>query len=227
MEYKTCCRCKENRLLANFGKLSSTHDGLRYDCKDCRKAYRESVKDHIQYQNKKYYEQNKESVLSQNKQYRDNNKDKIRLHKKHLLKTDIQYKLRTTLQCHVCRIVKGQSKYYMQFLGCDIKFFKEWIEFQFDKYMSWENYGTYWHLDHILPLCKFDMTEKFNLFICLNWTNHQPLHKIENVKKHGKFMLHYYFNSIVSVHRYCQINKTNIGYQAINKSLSWLRGKLR
>tara|TARA_B100001094_G_scaffold117052_1_gene112893 strand:- start:5520 stop:6122 length:603 start_codon:yes stop_codon:yes gene_type:complete len=28
---------------------------------------------------------------------------------------------------------------------------KEHIEKQFDRHMSWENYGTYWNLDHIIP----------------------------------------------------------------------------
>ena len=37
METKKCSVCKENRTIDLFGKLK---DGLRYDCKLCRKEYR-------------------------------------------------------------------------------------------------------------------------------------------------------------------------------------------
>lgn len=36
---KKCCKCKQFKPIEIFGKLSSSPDQLRYDCKDCRHKY--------------------------------------------------------------------------------------------------------------------------------------------------------------------------------------------
>ena len=38
---------------------------------------------------------------------------------------------------------------------------------------------------------------------------------------------YYYFNNIISIHRFNSKYKNFMGYQMINESLSWLRSKLR
>ena len=47
----------------------------------------------------------------------------------------------------------------IKYLGCDIKQLKSWLIFQFDECMTMDNYGSYWSLDHILPLSLFDLTK--------------------------------------------------------------------
>ncbi|NJO48233.1 MAG: hypothetical protein HC840_00795 [Leptolyngbyaceae cyanobacterium RM2_2_4] len=39
MNMKRCCTCKENKYTNEFGKLVSSKDGFRPDCKQCRKEY--------------------------------------------------------------------------------------------------------------------------------------------------------------------------------------------
>lgn len=39
-----------------------------------------------------------------------------------------------------------------QYLNCDIEDFRLHIESQFKPKMTWDNYGTEWHIDHIVPL---------------------------------------------------------------------------
>lgn len=43
-------------------------------------------------------------------------------------------------------------------LGCSIEFFKEYIEKQFTKGMTWDNQSE-WHIDHIIPLALADSYE--------------------------------------------------------------------
>jgi len=57
------------------------------------------------------------------------------------------------------------------------------IELQFDKKMSWENYGVYWNIDHIIPQCLFDFTDIKQVRMCWSVENIRPLRKIENTKK--------------------------------------------
>ena len=48
--------------------------------------------------------------------------------------------------------------------------------------MSWDNYGT-WHIDHILPLSKFDLSKREDFLIACNYKNLQPLWADENIRK--------------------------------------------
>ena len=77
---------------------------------------------------------------------------------------------------------KASAKDY---LGIDIKFYKEYLESKFTISMTWENYGTDWEIDHILPLSGKDM-DFSELIKRLHYTNTQPLNKIENRIKHNR-----------------------------------------
>lgn len=41
---KTCSKCKQNKPFADFGKKQSNKDNYQYECKICRKHYRQSAK---------------------------------------------------------------------------------------------------------------------------------------------------------------------------------------
>jgi len=67
-------------------------------------------------------------------------------------------------------------------LGCSIPHFKLYIENQFENGMSWDNYGE-WHLDHVMPLAKFDLTNRTQFLEAANWLNYQPLWASKNLSK--------------------------------------------
>lgn len=59
------------------------------------------------------------------------------------------------------------------------------LEKQFDENMTWENYGSYWHIDHKKPIAAFSFkspTDK-DFRECWSLSNLQPLEAIENIKK--------------------------------------------
>jgi len=74
-------------------------------------------------------------------------------------------------------------------LGCPFSFFKKYIEKQFTKGMTWGNYATHWHIDHIVPLSAFDLIKPDQLLVACNWNNLRPLLKKENLKKGSKVTL--------------------------------------
>jgi len=72
-------------------------------------------------------------------------------------------------------------------VGCDIAEFCAHLESQFQIGMTWENYGRNgWELDHITPLCLFDLSDPVQFQAAFHFTNVQPLWKSDNMKKHTK-----------------------------------------
>jgi hypothetical protein len=64
------------------------------------------------------------------------------------------------------------------------------LEKQFDDKMNWENYGSYWHIDHIKPksLFKYVYPEDEDFKKCWSLENLQPLEKIANMRKKNNFI---------------------------------------
>ena len=73
----------------------------------------------------------------------------------------------------------------MDLVGCDINYLRKHLEKQFEPLMSWDSYGK-WHVDHIIPVTKFDLTDPEQQKICFHYTNLQPLWGEENMKKSDK-----------------------------------------
>lgn len=71
-------------------------------------------------------------------------------------------------------------------LGCSIKELKQRLESQFQPGMTWDNYGVYWHIDHIVPLASFNLTNREELLKACHFSNLQPLTVRENLKKGEK-----------------------------------------
>lgn len=81
-----------------------------------------------------------------------------------------------------------KSKLIYELLGCSVQEFKHYIESKFKKGMSWANHGIHtWHIDHIKPVCSFDLTKEYDRKECFHYTNLQPLWANENLRKSGKY----------------------------------------
>jgi len=63
------------------------------------------------------------------------------------------------------------------------------LEKQFDDKMNWENYGSYWWIDHIKPksLFKYINPEEEKFKECWALKNLRPLEKMANIKKNNHF----------------------------------------
>jgi len=100
-----------------------------------------------------------------------------------------QIKLARNLRTRVYLSLKRQggikSKKTMDLVGCDINYLRKHLEEKFEPLMSWDNYGK-WHVDHIIPVTKFDLTDPEQQKICFHYTNLQPLWGSENIRKSNK-----------------------------------------
>lgn len=134
-------------------------------------------------QKREYTRVNKERI----KQYKKDNWARILEYKKEVQKNsmnDPKFVLLKRLRGRIYAALKrgNKSDSTKNLLGCSLDFFKQHIEGQFAEGMSWENMGI-WHLDHIKPCCLFDLTKEEEQRKCFNYTNMQPLWRLDNLKK--------------------------------------------
>ena len=77
----------------------------------------------------------------------------------------------------------------IEYLGCDIKFYKDFLEKTFKPGMNWDNHGD-WEIDHIIPLQYKQDSIKPSLEEVakrLHYTNTQCLWHTENLKKGNRY----------------------------------------
>jgi len=105
--------------------------------------------------------------------------------------SDVQFKIALCLRRRLYMAVKGmhRSGLAVRELGCSIPEFKAYIEAMFVSGMNWDNWSKDgWHLDHIKPLHKFDLTDPEQLRIACHFTNLQPLWSLDNHRKGSKYV---------------------------------------
>lgn len=202
--FKICCRCKIDREVLQFSKSSRTKDGLSYRCKICdselNKEWRTNNQEYDKARQSKYVEvskifqanwrnQNREYERKRSKIYKNLNKDKIRKYEFEKYHNDINFRLSVILRRRLRDALKNNSKKVsaVKSLGCSIQEFKSYLESKFQLGMTWENYGYEgWHIDHIIPLANFDLTNKMECEKACHYTNLQPLWAEENFRKNDK-----------------------------------------
>lgn len=72
-------------------------------------------------------------------------------------------------------------------IGMPVKEYQLYLQGQFRPGMTWKNYGSVWHIDHIRPCASFDLTDPEQQKQCFNWSNTQPLFAEENWRKGDYF----------------------------------------
>ena len=88
--------------------------------------------------------------------------------------TNMNYRIKKSLAARL-RNVLNKNDTTMNYIGCNIQYFREWLEYNFTEEMNWENYGSYWSIDHIIPVCKFNLSLEDEKFKCWNWSNMMPV----------------------------------------------------
>lgn len=181
---KTCSECERVLGISNFNIRKNLS---RYNqCKSCTNArakkYRLANKELIKQKQRKWYAENGKELK---KEYDKMNREKTRKYEKMKYKTDTNYRLRKVFRTRLNKTFKKVRKNagIFNYVGLEYNLFIAWIEFQFDKNMTWENYGSYWDIDHVWPCNKFDLTIESDIYSCFNWKNLQPLKKSENYSK--------------------------------------------
>lgn len=94
--------------------------------------------------------------------------------------------IRKNLRCRFNKAFEGNYKTgsAVKDLGCSIAELKNYLQGMWLPGMTWENYGMGgWCIDHIKPLCAFDLRDIQQVRIACHFTNLQPLWEHDNLEK--------------------------------------------
>ncbi len=176
---KQCTKCKLEKDYSQFFKDKRTNSGLYSACKKCHyKLYLKNLK--------KWRLNNKDKV----KDYRQKNKEYFREYQYKRLKNP-KNRLNSNVRYLIWLSLKGRKagRKWQELVGYTIKDLITHLEQQFDDKMTWENYGSYWWIDHIKPqsLFNYKSAEDEEFKKCWALENLQPLEAIANIRKSNKW----------------------------------------
>ena len=157
------------------------------------REYRSQRRDHYRLVAQEYQAKNKERLYARQKEWVEANRDKVRAtlkrHDQKMRTTSPEYKLKKAMRCRIYTALKGirKMKKTFEFLGCTLQQLCQHLEDQFEPGMTWQNYGSHWHVDHVFPLAWFDLSHAEQQKKAFGLKNMQPMWAAENSRKRDRF----------------------------------------
>jgi hypothetical protein len=174
-------------------KICSTQTSKPHTCStECRKEYKkrfafefyQNNKEQIQQYAKDYYQRVKDSDRHKAKQRRSQQALSKRIRESPKLR--LESAIRARVMMSMKRRGTNKDGRTFELIGCTGAELAAHIEKQFKRGMTWENYGSNWHVDHITPLSYFDMSNADEQRRAWNWQNLRPLPAIQNITEGNK-----------------------------------------
>ena len=205
--YTQCRRCRSEKERKRRASMSvEQKQVLNQKSKEWAKKNRDKINETRRKRRASMSVEQEEKLKQQQKRwqktYRDKNRDMLRKKARDKAKTE-KYRKRkreyyqnnelarrknnVSLSVRNALKKQGAKKDYktFQMLPYSTQDLKEHIENQFDEKMNWDNYGDYWHIDHIIPQAAlpYKSLEDENFQKCWALENLRPLERIENLCK--------------------------------------------
>lgn len=204
VELKYCAGCYFWHSLERFSSDCGRWDGLYGFCKGCKakgdsRYYRANIEKKRAY-DREYAPKYRKAHLEQcRKTYRDYYKANLekwrkyhREWKKQKCYSNPAYRLNKNLTTALGRSLrrKANGNFWEALVGFTLSQLIKHLEKQFRPGMSWDNHGTGWEIDHIIPISAFNITSINCLDFkrCWKLQNLRPVWAIENRIKHNKVL---------------------------------------
>jgi len=158
--------------------------------------------------NRQWYLKNQEYAKGRSKDWRKKNRNKhienaIRWRKENpekakeyakitarRIRSTSKGKLNANIKRYIGYSLHGskRGRHWETLVGYTVDNLKKHLERQFKRGMTWENYGTCWHIDHKIPITVFNFKkpEDIDFKRCWALNNLQPMWAKENISKGTK-----------------------------------------
>ena len=159
------------------------------------KIWRDNNKKKIKEDWALWYQKNKDKKLNQNKKWAKKNKEERKLYRNKYQKerrlVDFKFKLEQNIGNFIKLSIKQKKNgmSWKRLVGYSLENLIVHLEKQFDSKMNWNNYGSYWQIDHKKPRSWFKYIDIDDIEFkkCWNLKNLQPLEVKENNKKGNRY----------------------------------------
>lgn len=189
---KYCKYCNKIKDTSEFYLVSKKRPILRERCKNCylviskerKKVYRSNPKTKEKernYSHEYYYTKGKFERKRTDKT-RKTEREYNRKRQRENAKFAIEHRLRARMSSIVRKKLMRKSRKSLEYLGCTSEEFMRYMESLFPNGMTWGN-RKLWHIDHIVPVCSFDLTQEGEIKKCFHYSNLRPIWKEGNLRK--------------------------------------------
>lgn len=186
--------CDTSYDIDQFYNKKESKDGKHIYCKTCmkeeKKQYYNQTKEERADYYKNYREKNQEYFNNYCNNHYHSNKELYREWNKNKYDNDLGFKLKHVTSARISSAIKTyntlKNNRTIEYLGCNMEQYIPYLEKMFTSKMNWDNYGTYWEIDHIKPCASFNLENEQELYECFHYLNTQPLEKTENREKSDK-----------------------------------------
>jgi len=178
----------------NIGSVDDTY-AKRYYIKNRerllaqQKEYQQRSKPERKKYHQTYGRKNREKLRVYQRKWVKNNPHKRREYERRGRQNNPNVRLKIVLRNRLRKALRRSKNYgrtkLVSLLGCTIPDFRIYLESKFEVGMSWANYGSEWHIDHIIPIAIFDLSKQEHQKRCFHFSNLQPLWAHENMVKHA------------------------------------------
>ncbi len=225
--YCKVCRC-------NVEKERRQNNLEKYKQKD--KEYHLLNKSERNARSREYTSKNREELNAKARERYQKNKEKVREYhqerkvirnqvKKERLLNNPSSRIKERLVARMSELLKGKRRHRISKLtNCSSNELCLWLESQFHNDMDWNNYGKYWHIDHVVPVSFFDLEHLVQQEMCFHWFNLRPLQASLNMSKSNKILQDDIVSHLQVVKSYCSKLER---YQTDYDSSWWRRLELR
>ena len=166
-------KCKYTNCKIEWDKDKAPVNKL-YCSKNCKNKHYAIIKpEMIRAIYKRYYEKNKQK--RHEKVYRYINKDPL---------NKLAYDIRIRTSKYLKSNTNAQNSQIRKLIGLSPKKFRDYLEKQFTKNMSWNNYGVVWNLDHSKSLSLAETKQE--MISLAYYTNITPMLCVDNFVKNNK-----------------------------------------
>ncbi len=200
---RKCCKPCDNKRRNESKKLHKEETHKQ------QKVYYEKNKEKIKEYYKEHYINNKDKYLENNQKWRHEHKDELNEKEKIRRISDENHRLKKTLRVRLHTCIK-KDKPTMEYIGCDLEFLKKWLSYRFTDEMTFQNYGPYWHIDHVIPCSKFNFENEDEINNCFVWYNLQPLECKLNLSKSNNVDEQYFNNHYKKLKQFATENNIKL-----------------
>jgi hypothetical protein len=133
-----------------------------------------------------HYYKYRDRHLKEMSDYKKRNRAKLNAYFRQKNASDMSFRIANRYRAKMNGLIYGKNKDFtaLKYFGCTRAEFMRHLESQFADGMTWDNRKVDgWHVDHIVPVCSFDMTIHEQAAKCWHYTNMRPVWAKENQSK--------------------------------------------